>query len=164
MLSHSHPNNYRANIGISVVSRHHPTKYRAKRTVTNYRTVTLMRYRDHLKFDATPHPDGLGVRLRKTDYLKKKFFTQLRMYYFIIYRGISRILYFSFFPEYYFTANVFLRLLVLVYFLETNLFFFLIFCTFCWSGQTPRALDTNTKTQKHARPRASSHERSRSCW
>ena len=36
--------------------------------------------------------------------LKFFFFTHLRMYYFIIYRSISRILYFPFFPEYEFTA------------------------------------------------------------
>ena len=34
MLSHSHPNNYRANIGISVVSRYHPTKYRSNVQLT----------------------------------------------------------------------------------------------------------------------------------
>ena len=61
-----------------------------------------------------------------------------------------RFLYFPFFPEYEFTADVFLRLLI--YYLETKLFFFFISCIICWSGKAPRALDTNTK-HKNTRDR-----------
>ena len=71
------------------------------------------------------------------------------MYYFIIYRSISRILYFPFFPEYEFTADVFLRLLI--YFLETNLLFFFHLLYFLLERtNTPRAGHKHKNTKARA--------------
>ena len=67
-----------------------------------------------------------------------------------------------FFPEDEFTADVFLRLLI--YCLETNLFIFYLLYFLLERKSAPRA-GHKLKTQKHERPRASSHdERNRSGW